>query len=53
MLLLLGSSKRRSGRAGKPGGTDIEWEYQLLAYADDVILLGDNRDTTNGNRNYN
>jgi hypothetical protein len=26
---------------GKPGGTEIKWDYQLLAYADDVNLLGD------------
>jgi hypothetical protein len=27
---------------GKPGGTEIEWSYHFLAYADDVNILGDN-----------
>jgi hypothetical protein len=26
---------------------DLNWTHQLLAYADDVTLLGDNVDTTN------
>jgi hypothetical protein len=25
----------------KPGGTEIKWTYQLLAYANDMNLLGD------------
>jgi thermostable 8-oxoguanine DNA glycosylase len=32
-------------RPGKPGGTEIKWTHQLLVYADDVNLLGDNIDT--------
>jgi hypothetical protein len=32
-----------------PGGTEIEWTHQLLAYADDVNLLGDNIDTIKKN----
>jgi hypothetical protein len=24
----------------KPGGTEVKWDTQLLAYADDVNLLG-------------
>jgi hypothetical protein len=31
--------------AGKSGGTEIEWEHQLLVCVDNVNLLGDNRDT--------
>jgi hypothetical protein len=31
--------------SGKSGGTVIEWTHQLLAYAVDVNLLGDNVDT--------
>jgi hypothetical protein len=32
---------------GKSGGTEIEWDTSVLAYADDVNLLGDNIDTIN------
>jgi hypothetical protein len=30
-------------------GLKLNWTHQLLAYADDVILLGDNIDTINKN----
>jgi hypothetical protein len=30
-------------------GLKLNWTHRLLAYADDVNLLGDNKDTTNTN----
>jgi hypothetical protein len=31
-------------------GLKLNWTHQLLAYADDVNLLGDNMDTINKNK---
>jgi hypothetical protein len=33
----------------QPGGTDTEWTHQLLAYADDVNIVGENIDTIQRN----
>jgi hypothetical protein len=37
------------GGQGKSGETETDWALQLLAYADDVNLLGDNTDAINDN----
>jgi hypothetical protein len=34
---------------GKPGGTEIQSDTSILAYSDDVKLLGDNTDTIKKN----
>jgi hypothetical protein len=38
---------------GKPGGTETERDKSVLAYADDVNLLGDNIDTIKKNTKFN
>jgi hypothetical protein len=36
-------------RSRKPGGAELNGTHQLLAYTDDVNLLGDNTDTIKKN----